>query len=150
MKATQSAENSARQSVTDTINTMQSQSQQSATDLAAAQSQAQVIYSEERNYKVFEKTSVVNNTAAMRADGQPTAPTTPVQTSARAANNQLIANAGANNGKQPSLQRQEERVVAGNPNATPTDNSPAQRPARHQRPRLVRCAHHPAAAGHIR
>ena len=97
--ATQNAEQTARQSVTDTINTMQSQSQQSASDLAAAQSQSQVIYSEEKNYKVFEKTTVVNNAAVVRADGQPTAPTTPVQMTAR------------------------ERAVVGNPNATATDNS---------------------------
>ncbi len=121
--ATQNAESTARQSVTDTINTMQSQSQQSASDLAAAQSQSQVIYSEEKNYKVFEKTTVVNNAAVVRADGQPTAPTTPVQMTARVNNSQLIANTGSHNGKQPAPQRQQERAVVSNPDATATDNS---------------------------
>jgi hypothetical protein len=117
--ATQNAENAARQSVTDTINTMQSQSQPSVADLTAAQSQSQVIYSEEKNYKVFEKTTVVNNAAVVRADGQPAAPATPVQMTARVNNSQLIANSG----KQPAPQRQEERAVVSNPNATPSNNS---------------------------
>ena len=44
---TQNAQQSARKFVSDTINTIQSQSQQNASDLAAAQTQAETIYREE-------------------------------------------------------------------------------------------------------
>jgi hypothetical protein len=115
---TQSAESAARLVVTNDINAMTSVTQQGASDLAAALSQSQVIYSEEKNYKVYEKTSVVNNASLIQANGQPVATTQPELT-ARVSNNQLIASA---DGKKPSPQRQEERP-AGSTNAAPSDNS---------------------------
>ena len=87
---TQDAERQARQSVTDTFNTMQSQSQQGASDLSAALSQAQTIYKEEdavRNTK--EKTAVDPNVLA----ASPTAASAPltVQSQAHQASNQKPA-----------------------------------------------------------
>jgi hypothetical protein len=66
---TQSAEQSARNFVTETINTMQSQSQQSATDLATAQTQAATIYRQEM------APTATASLAAGHAQGDVSAPT---------------------------------------------------------------------------
>jgi len=58
--STQDAERGARQSVADTLNTMQSQSQQSASDLAAALSQVQLLLKEEKTIIEYRDKSQVN------------------------------------------------------------------------------------------
>ncbi len=55
---TQAAETSARQSVTDAYNSMQSQSQQAAADLTQAKTQADLIYHEETAIRSLQSTTV--------------------------------------------------------------------------------------------
>jgi len=69
---TQSAEQSARQSVTDAYNSMQSQSQQASADLAQAKTQADLIYHEETAIRSL-STKTVNSAGGLQANS----PTTP-------------------------------------------------------------------------
>jgi hypothetical protein len=73
---TQEAERQARQSVTDTFNAMQSQSQQSASDLAAALSQAQVISKDESTIREIKEKTVVNESAPTTSPTKDSAPAT--------------------------------------------------------------------------
>jgi hypothetical protein len=73
---TQAAERQARQSVTDTINAMQSQSQQSASDLAAALSQAQVVSKNESTIREIKETTIVNQNAPTASSTKDSAPAT--------------------------------------------------------------------------
>jgi hypothetical protein len=93
---TQSAENGARALVTSEIDAMTSETQQGGSELAAALTQSQQIYGEEKNFKVYEKVSLANNASMVQANGQPIS-------------------------KKPVPQRQEERP--GSTNGAPSDNS---------------------------
>lgn len=73
---TQAAERQARQSVTDTFNMLQSQSQQSASDLAAALSQAQIISKDESTIREIKEKTVVNQSASKASSTTGSAPAT--------------------------------------------------------------------------
>jgi hypothetical protein len=72
---TKNAEASARKSVTDTISTMQSQSQQSDADLAAALSQAQALHTQEDT--IIAKTATIANTQNLQSASPSTLSTQP-------------------------------------------------------------------------
>jgi hypothetical protein len=73
--STQDAERGARESVADTLNTMQSQSQQSASDLAAALSQVQLLVKYEKTIIEYKEKSQVNQDLLAASPTTPAGPT---------------------------------------------------------------------------
>lgn len=111
---TQNAQQAARQFVSDTINTMQAQTQQDSANLASALTQAQLLYKEETAPRDIRST-VVNNEQALQAAG----PTTPSAPPSRAPLSELASQRAANapvsapNSSPPGNSLQRSTVTAG-------------------------------------
>jgi hypothetical protein len=94
--STQFAEQAARDSVTNTLNSMQSQSQQAASDLAAALSQAQLITKEEKTIIDQKEKSQVNQNLLTATPSSPSGPKSSIPPSVQAQGHQPRTEQAAN------------------------------------------------------